>query len=385
MAEQAATTWTYYHPDAPGSVRQLSDSTGTLTLGQSYEPYGDKLTTQGTGSSNYGFTGEWMDGTGLVNLRARYLYTSVGRFTSKDTFSGIHEFPQTLNRYSYVNGNVINATDPTGHLCFYGQNVWPLGKEPCTTEEIEYWNNYFSEVGGRTAQYAEGVAARSEEVGLHPIVGLGAETIIMASATSFEAEFFQNPQRQSDIIFGGHGNWAERVLASCSVWDSTGQVVVEFLLAPSILASMYDEIFEQAVDNVLLPPGSQRLRTDGIRYTQSYYSNVGYSDLGERYYVSENTKWLSNNPGRDLASDPIRIFIKQSYMDGWGKKTRGGFTGDPRNLVNGLIYTLDTRRLKAYKDAGREFIPIIWADLDDVRKLRWHFTTLNKGIDISLR
>ena len=49
VAEQASSTWTYYHLVAHGSTCQLSDSTDTLTLGQSYEPFGDKLSSAGSG------------------------------------------------------------------------------------------------------------------------------------------------------------------------------------------------------------------------------------------------------------------------------------------------------------------------------------------------
>ena len=112
IAEQASTTWTYYHPDALGSVRQLSDSAGQIPLAQSYEPYGDVLNSAGTGTTSYGFTGEWTDGTGLINLRARYMNTGVGRFMSRDTWGGDYNRPLSLNRWAYAEGNPIIFTDP---------------------------------------------------------------------------------------------------------------------------------------------------------------------------------------------------------------------------------------------------------------------------------
>ena len=45
-------SWAYHHHDALGSLRQLTDADGTVTLAKSYLPYGDEL-------SSYGFTGEW--------------------------------------------------------------------------------------------------------------------------------------------------------------------------------------------------------------------------------------------------------------------------------------------------------------------------------------
>ena len=75
IAEQISTTWSYYHPDALGSVRQLSDSTGQINLAQSYEPYGDVLNSAGTATSSYGFTGEWSDGTVLFKTLSEGLTT----------------------------------------------------------------------------------------------------------------------------------------------------------------------------------------------------------------------------------------------------------------------------------------------------------------------
>lgn len=57
--------WHYYLTDALGSVRQmvtgssLITPTVTLDLAQSYAPFGSVLTSAGTATTAYGFTGEW--------------------------------------------------------------------------------------------------------------------------------------------------------------------------------------------------------------------------------------------------------------------------------------------------------------------------------------
>ena len=62
----------YFLDDALGSVRQLADGSGLVTLSESYQPYREVLSSSGNGASSYGFTSEWADSTEFVYLRARY-------------------------------------------------------------------------------------------------------------------------------------------------------------------------------------------------------------------------------------------------------------------------------------------------------------------------
>ena len=126
----------YFLGDALGSVRQLTDSNGAVTLSKSYQPYGSVLSTSGSGSSAYGFTGEWTDNTGLVYLRARYYMSGVGRFVSKDMWPGDYNNPLTLNGWNYTAGNPINRIDPSGQCyrwvgpVYLDDGLYPWG-QPC--------------------------------------------------------------------------------------------------------------------------------------------------------------------------------------------------------------------------------------------------------------
>lgn len=127
-----------------------------------------------------------------------------------------------------------------------------------------------------------------------------------------------------------------------------------------------------------------RLEAAQIRYSQSTYSLYGKTDEGGFYAVADNVQWLKDHPDQDLPwGGPIRVFRKQAFMDEWGPLSARGFTGDPKNLDNGEIYTLDHRRLAAYRLAGRKTIPVAWATLDVVRDNRWKFTTSNGGRTIA--
>ena len=118
IAQEDTSGMLYFIPDALGSVRVLADASGDIVDATSYSPYG---VSSGMAETSYGFTGEWTDGMGLVNLRARYYAPGDGRFVSRDLWSGEQLFPGSYNQWVYVNNNPIRYTDPTG-LCLWDMN-----------------------------------------------------------------------------------------------------------------------------------------------------------------------------------------------------------------------------------------------------------------------
>jgi RHS repeat-associated protein len=116
--------------DQLGTPRMVVDHTGSLAgmTRHDYLPFGEEVAadpTWRTAARGYGasdglrqqFTSQQRDSeTGLDYFSARYYSHSQGRFASPDPFGGSAKAtdPQTLNRYSYVTNNPLNATDPSG-------------------------------------------------------------------------------------------------------------------------------------------------------------------------------------------------------------------------------------------------------------------------------
>ncbi len=99
-----------YLTDALGSVRGVATSTGTLSLGYSYNPYGDsRATTSGKSSPTnpLQFTGGYLTGA-LYQLGARDYSSTDGRFLTPDP-AGVPG-----RGYSYAASNPLAFTDPTG-------------------------------------------------------------------------------------------------------------------------------------------------------------------------------------------------------------------------------------------------------------------------------
>ena len=107
---QAGSTTEYFLGDALGSVRQLTDTAATVTLTQSYAPYGEVTQSVGTSQTSYAFTGENLDANGLTFLRARYYAPLDGRFINRDTWNGDYNRPLSLNRWNYIVNPKVKTT-----------------------------------------------------------------------------------------------------------------------------------------------------------------------------------------------------------------------------------------------------------------------------------
>jgi RHS repeat-associated protein len=113
----------FHHTDGLGSTRALTDTVGLVTDRYSFDAFGELLNHTGTFGNSFQFAGEQRDSsTNLDYLRSRFYDPSLGRFISKDSFSGFANDPYSLHDYQYAHGNPVLFTDPTGY--FTMGDVW---------------------------------------------------------------------------------------------------------------------------------------------------------------------------------------------------------------------------------------------------------------------
>jgi RHS repeat-associated protein len=106
----------YYLTDALGSVRGLTDDTGTVIGTMSYDVFGAARSHTGA-TDVFGFTGEHVDDvTGFAYLRSRYMDPVLGRFVSADSVIPNGKGTQGFSAYVYVANRTCTLTDPTGHF-----------------------------------------------------------------------------------------------------------------------------------------------------------------------------------------------------------------------------------------------------------------------------
>jgi RHS repeat-associated protein len=92
----------FYHTDYLGSVRMISDVTGTVVWEDRYEPFGEDEAQSGSIENTYKFTGKGKDpDTGLFYFNARWYDPDLDRFINEDPLWGSIFDPQSLNRFAY--------------------------------------------------------------------------------------------------------------------------------------------------------------------------------------------------------------------------------------------------------------------------------------------
>jgi RHS repeat-associated protein len=116
VSESRAGTSKFYHADALGSTRALTNSAGSVTDSRSTDALGMVVTTSGTGigagASPFGFAGGWSyqqdSETGLMRLGYRMYDASMGRFLSRDPILA------GRNWYAYCKNDSVQKVDPKG-------------------------------------------------------------------------------------------------------------------------------------------------------------------------------------------------------------------------------------------------------------------------------
>ena len=109
----------YYHTDAIGSVRMITDATGAVIDRYDYLPFGERWAPPAQPIPDMRqFAGKERDTeTGFDYFGARYFRAQSGRFITVDPVMNAEAAlanPQRWNRYAYALNNPLKFSDPDG-------------------------------------------------------------------------------------------------------------------------------------------------------------------------------------------------------------------------------------------------------------------------------
>ncbi len=106
----------YYVTDTHGNVVQLTDESGRVTKTYEYDSFGNEVKPDRKDDNPFRYCGEYYDKeTEEIYLRARYYQPAVGRFLTRDTYTGEAGEPESLHLYTYCENDGVNMVDPSGH------------------------------------------------------------------------------------------------------------------------------------------------------------------------------------------------------------------------------------------------------------------------------
>ena len=118
VSAQSQDTVTYYHTDAIGSVRMITDQAGQVVARYDYLPFGEPWPEPPATADVRQFAGKERDTETKFNyFGARYYASGTGRFTAVDPLLEVEKAlvdPQQWNRYTYVRNNPFRYIDPDG-------------------------------------------------------------------------------------------------------------------------------------------------------------------------------------------------------------------------------------------------------------------------------
>jgi RHS repeat-associated protein len=152
----------YYHLDAIGNVRAVTNAAGQVVERHDYLPFGEECTT-GPCATNPAldagqprkFTSKERDPeTGLDYFGARYYGSKIGRFTTTDPVYTTEENtvdPQRWNRYAYARNNPLRYTDPDGRFIATVTGTLIGGTGGALFAAIQGNNVWAGAAGGATA------------------------------------------------------------------------------------------------------------------------------------------------------------------------------------------------------------------------------------------
>jgi hypothetical protein len=302
----------------------------------------------------------------------------VARFLSGDPIIQDPTNGQNYDRYSYVFNNPTNFTDPTGFSCADGRD----GMEACRGMSLSPQNFNDASTSASKAWQKEDAE----------------KAAVRANASSSKAANSSGTQ-SGDVKNPGTGNSANREptysragFSSVSGQANDGssvQVITDTWKRDSRTYGTPDQVMGQWF---AFNPIEQIARDMGASQRQAFWIGVAGMMVGNpKQAVSSAATGIMNPSSIRFSQSSIKAaFSNGGSVEKMADALRSGTLAASEipaiRLVekDGVLFTLDNRRLEAFRRAGVN-VPYRMATPDEIANEAWKFTTRNNGVSIRVR
>ncbi|MBY0497628.1 MAG: RHS repeat-associated core domain-containing protein [Cyanobacteria bacterium] len=314
---QSGDTVIYYHTDAIGSVRMITDASGAAIARYDFLPFGEAWPPPQTPPDVRQFAGKERDTeTKLDYVGARYYQSQTARFTSVDPghVNGDILDPQSWNGYAYARNNPLKYTDPTGttyEICAYGSNGMTSS---CGSASDQYFAQLERNPGAGLRLWGGAIFSGNKVVGYYN------QTSIDATWGTFSASMDRYASAIAPVVNVGAAVTAGIVTGGTAFGLAGGGLAVQPFLFPmgGGMAAAMSAVQNPALRNALNDIFRWQDRIAGglagaVRYTQQTGRLVGGTDhLGK---VANSIGRLQNILRREALSPSERQLAESVLRD----------------------------------------------------------------------
>ena len=148
----------YYVKNPHGDVVQLTDDSGKVIKTYEYDSFGNEVNPDRKDENPFRYCGEYYDKeTETIYLRARYYQPHLGRFLTRDTYTGEEDDPLSLHLYTYCGNDGVNRVDPSGNFWDTLIDIAGLGDSIVSFVKNPSWENAACIVADTVAVAVPGV------------------------------------------------------------------------------------------------------------------------------------------------------------------------------------------------------------------------------------
>ena len=406
-----------YHYDNIGSTTLITAKDGHAVERFSYGTYGELLKAPITKirflyNGSYGVA---TDSNGLYYMRARYYNPDIKRFINQDIKVGDIGSSQSLNRYAYCEGNPVSMIDPFG-LC--GEDANDQGEK----SKYQWLHNALDWAGlvFDGADIVNGILYAAEGDYVNAAIsfacGIPAVGTVIAGVAKMSkaAKAMKTADRIADLCkaAGKVGNTAAGMKANYDTYMQArreGKSVGEAMTytAGAMVAGLamgkaanWGANKLKNLANKALPKLKTAVQEGAGKLASKISKGLGTSGSG---HMKRNRGYIVNPfyKGGSKTVNPKDVnFMQSSIRNQTGEHT---VLGNAEALKNGTLqatdlpeiriwqdadgklWTLDHRRLAAFRLAGLDSVPFRWATDEEIASQMWKMTTKTNGTSVKLK